>query len=168
MDRKTEEKFAALYETHADSVFRQCYFRVGDRDIALDLMQEAFMRTWDYIQKGNLIENDKAFLFKVANNLIKDHWRKKKPILERDMEEGFLINIASTELGEDDRAEYELVLRAVDRIEPIYRDILILRYVEGYAVKEIAMELGISENNASVRINRALKKIKELLSDHHD
>jgi DNA-directed RNA polymerase specialized sigma24 family protein len=45
---KTAE-FIALYDEMADQLFRHCYFKVSNRELALDLVQETFARTWEYI-----------------------------------------------------------------------------------------------------------------------
>lgn len=74
----TEREFTQAYEEHADALFRHCYFRVSNRERALELTQEAFMKTWDSVAQGKEINNYRAFLFRVLNNLIIDEYRKKK------------------------------------------------------------------------------------------
>src|SRR3989344_7065280 len=81
-----EASFLALYEAHADAVFRRCYFKTSNREVASDLVQEAFMRVWDYLAQGKQIDNMKAFLYTVTNNLIKDWYKKKKSIPLSHME----------------------------------------------------------------------------------
>ncbi|MDQ3018652.1 MAG: RNA polymerase sigma factor, partial [bacterium] len=73
-----EQEFLEAYEQYADAIYRHCLFRVYKPEKAEDFMQETFMKTWVYISKGNEIENIKAFLYRVANNLIIDYSRKKK------------------------------------------------------------------------------------------
>ncbi len=79
MDPAIEQRFLALYDETADAVYRHCYFRVHDRELAKDMTQEAYARTWNTLAKGGIeIENLKAFLFRIASNLVIDHYRKKK------------------------------------------------------------------------------------------
>ena len=73
-----------------DAIFRHCYFRVFDRERARDLVQETFLKTWEYLTRGHDIENIRAFLYRVATNLIIDDSRRKKEIsLEQLSESGF-------------------------------------------------------------------------------
>ena len=85
-----EEEFSSAYESFSDALFRHCYFRLYDREKSKDIVQEAFIKTWEYSLKGQEIENTRAFLYKVLNNLIIDEIRKKKALsLEILLEEGF-------------------------------------------------------------------------------
>ena len=68
-----EQKFNELYENNADSVFRLCLFKTSNREVALDLSQDIFTKTWGYLAVGNEVENLRAFLFTVARNRIKDY-----------------------------------------------------------------------------------------------
>ena len=163
MDPDRQGTFLALYEECADAVFRHCFYRLHDRELAEDMTQEAFTRTWEYVAGGKEIENLKAFTFRVANNLIIDHWRKRKTFsLDVLAESGFDPS------GDDHEhivttAESKEALRAIDTLDPMYRQILTLRYVNDFSIEEIAEVIGESENAVSVRIHRALKKIKEHL-----
>ena len=85
-----EEEFSAAYESYSDALFRHCYFRLYDREKSKDIVQEAFIKTWEYASKGTEIENTRAFLYKVLNNLIVDEIRRKKALsLEILLEGGF-------------------------------------------------------------------------------
>src|SRR3989344_5622010 len=85
-----EQEFLKAYDDLADAIFRHCYFRVSDRDKAKDITQDTFTKTWEYIARGGKVESIKAFLYRVANNLIVDEFRKKKELsLERLADSGF-------------------------------------------------------------------------------
>src|SRR3989344_3440161 len=80
-NEQKEEAFTQGYQTHADAIYRHCYFRVHNKELAQDLTQETFIKTWKYIIEGKEIKNLKAFLYKVAINLIIDDSRKKKAVV---------------------------------------------------------------------------------------
>lgn len=162
-----EQQFLKAYDDHSDAIFRHCYFRVFDRELAKELTQDAFMKTWNYWQKGEGIDNPRAFLYRVANNLVIDHARKKKEAsLDKMMDEGF---------DPSDNAKEKLLnfveggdlIRYLYRLEPKYRQALELRYVEDLDIREIASALGETENNISVRIHRGLEKIREFFKENH-
>lgn len=163
-DRNASERpFLNLYEESADAVFRHCYFRVHDREIAKDLTQESFTRVWNSLIGGTRIENLKAFLFRIANNLIIDHYRKKKETsLDALAEEGFDPASAEHEHVSDQALARE-ALEAVGELEDGYREIILMRYVSDLSIGEIADTIGESENAVSVRIHRAVKKLQKIL-----
>ena len=73
-----DKEFLAAYDEYSDALFRHCMIRVRDRDVAKDIVQETFSRTWLYLSEGKKVEYIRAFLYRVANNLIVDGARKKK------------------------------------------------------------------------------------------
>jgi RNA polymerase sigma-70 factor, ECF subfamily len=162
----TEEAFTRAYDQHSDAIFRHCFFRIRDREQALDLMQQTFMKTWKSIQKGKEITQLKSFLFKVANNLIVDHSRKKKSTsLDTLMEAGFDPSQEENPQLQD-RLDAQKKLEILDELEPpSYREVILLRYVEDLTITEIAETLDTTENTVSVRINRAINKLRKLLKN---
>src|SRR3989338_4735544 len=88
-----QDEFLQAYEAYNDAIFRYCYFRVYDRERARELSQETFMKAWEYLSRtGKKIENLRAFLYKIATNLIIDNSRqkgKKTVSLDQLHEEGF-------------------------------------------------------------------------------
>ena len=149
------------YEAHSDSLFRYCLYKTSDREKALDLTQDAFMKTWEYIEEGNKVKNLKSLLFTIANNLIIDFYRKKKTVsLDSILEEGIDFR---DESYKDKVHEYdiELVKSLLEDLDESYKDIIIMRYIEDMSIKEIAKILGETENNISVKIHRGITKVKE-------
>lgn len=167
MDHKIdmEQAFLKLYDESAESLFRHCYFRVSSRETAEELTQESFMRVWNYLAAGNTIEKPKAFLFRVAGNLIVDYYREKKEAsLDALAEQGYdpAGDNANSIL---DYASGQQVLRLLEKLAPQYREILTLRYVNDLSITDIAEIVGQSENVVSVRIHRGIEKLKQLF--HH-
>lgn len=159
-----ESYFLEAYDQYADAIFRYCFYRVYDRELARDLMQEVFARAWKRIVDGERIDNVKAFLYTVARNIVIDHSRRKKALsLDELMEQGF-------DAGDDIRhsvanaADVSIVLGALDQFDDTTRDLITLRYIEGWRVKDIAQSLGISQTSASVRLHRAMNMLKKQLS----
>jgi len=160
-----KQYFHKQYDEYADALFRFCFFKVNNRDKALDITQEVFMRFWDKIQGGEHVNNPRAFLYKVARNLIIDWYRKKKDdSLDALKEDGLEIADDSRTpmpMSTEEGAEIQRILAIIQGLDDGDRDVLIMRYVEGLPPKEIAEILGESANAVSVRINRAIKKVQE-------
>lgn len=164
MDRHTaiESSFLALYEQFADMIFRHCYFRVSSRETAEDLTQESFMRIWNHLAEGKTIDNPKAFLYRIAGNMIIDYYRKKKNMsLDALSDEGFdpVGDDASSTLA---FAEGQRLRSVAKELESPYREVIFMRYVDDFSISDIARATGESENVISVRIHRGIEKLKKL------
>ena len=164
---QSHEKFTAVYDEYADAIFRHCYLRVYDRELAKDIMQETFMKAWKYMAQGNKVDNVRALLYKIATNLIIDHSRrpgyKKTDSLEDLLEAGIEPGMETTGTEEkrlQDELDAKDAMKILDHIKDSYREVLILRYIDDLSVKQIAVSLGISENLVSVRLNRALSDLR--------
>lgn len=163
---KKEQEFLAAYDEYARAVYRHVRLRVGRLEDAEDIAAQTFMKTWEYLSLGKHILRMKPFLFRVANNLIIDWYRAKgsQPLpLEEIENEDQEMEDKKFEAAIDARGDVKMLEGALDQLEPSYRDVLVLKYVEGYEVKEIAKKLGVSENVVYVRIHRGRKKIAEIM-----
>ena len=159
---KTNEHFIKAYDEFSDAIFRHCFFKLSDRELAKDVLQDVFMRTWEYMSQKGEIKNIKAFLYQVANNLIIDQYRKRKYnlSLEEMKETGF--DVPSKEKRDAYfSAEVRNIMEIIKKLDPIYKDVLFFRYVDDLSPKDIAEILNESENVISVRLNRGIKKIQE-------
>ncbi len=171
MNTGEQNSFLKAYEDFSDAIFRYCYFRLYHRELAKDLAQETFIKTWEYIAKGGKVQNIRAFLYRVARNLIIDESRKKRMFsLDLLREKGFDPAVSMEEEIQS-HAGVRDVMKFLSDLEPKYREVIILRFVEDMSPKEIAEAIGESENNISVRLHRAIKKVRELIekeSRHHE
>ena len=158
------EQFMKAYDELSDAIFRHCWFKIGDKEKAKDIMQDTFTKTWQSINQGTRVNNLKPFLYKVANNLIIDEYRKKKELsLDGLMAEGFepgFDEIKSTESAIDAK----LVVSIINQLDEKYREAVLMRYIDELLPKEISEITGDSENNISVRIHRGLKQLKDILN----
>ncbi len=161
-----EERFHELYLAQSDAIFRHCYYRLEDRERARDMVQETFLRTWQYLSNGHAIDNLRAFLYRVANNLIIDDSRKRQALsLDLLQADGFEpANDADRRLHLEVEAAEALTL--LKQLGPDEREVILLRYVDGLKPKEIAHILDESPNVISVRLHRAMKHLQKVI--HHD
>ena len=158
-----ENQFLKAYDTYSESIYRHCFFRVWRKGRAEELLQETFLRLWTYLIEGNKIENVRALLYKIANNLIIDESRKKK---EESLDQ-ILENPERPEPKSNDHQDIEkniLIQEVLSQIQVLGdedRNLLVMRFIDDLDPKDIAEILNISANNVSVKINRALKNLKE-------
>jgi RNA polymerase sigma-70 factor (ECF subfamily) len=159
------ESFAKLYGAHSDEIFRFALYKLSDREKAKDVVQDTFVRAWTYIQDdGFVLDNSRAFLFKIARNLVIDSYRKVKHMSIDALEEIIHFDISDNFQSRDeihDAVDMSIVLEALNILDVDDRDIVIMRYVDGLSVKEIADVTGQRENTVSVKIHRALKDMQD-------
>ncbi|MFA6177307.1 MAG: sigma-70 family RNA polymerase sigma factor [Candidatus Paceibacterota bacterium] len=176
MEENITKKFEKIFREESDAVFRFCLFRVSNKEQALDITQEVFLRLWQSFKENKEILNFKAFIFTVARHLIIDWYRKKKSIsLEGIMDnekENFeykydLID-EKTRDSINIEAEGRYLLDKINKLTPTSQNPIYLRFVEDLSPKEIGNILGISENAASVRINRGLLELRKEMRYDND
>lgn len=161
-----KDEFGSIYSTESDAIFRYCYFRISDREQALDLTQEAFIRLWDAFAEGKKLDNPRAFLFTVARNLIIDYYRKKKSLsLDALAENSENKYDPPSNISEIVNAEARYLIEKIQELDPPYRQAIYLRYVEEMMPKEIAEITGESVNTISIRITRGMEKLRKLVGD---
>ncbi len=167
---RKEKLLLKAYDEFSDAIFRHAYYRTFDRHKARDIMQEAFTRTWQSLQENKKIENIRAFLYTVTNHLIIDDVRKKRPTAFSDMrneDEENNFDPASTahiELFMNTEAKH-LLEASLQALDEHHRQIIIMRFVDDMTPQEIAHVTGERENTVSVRLHRAIRKMREI-TDH--
>jgi RNA polymerase sigma-70 factor, ECF subfamily len=167
--KERQELFSQAFTAYADELFRHAYFRLSDRERAVDLVGEAFTRAFSYA-KDEDIRDLRAFLYRTLRHLIIDEYRKKKSysldalVEEEGNAESLMPTDDSNTLeSATDRLDGERALEKVHELPPPYAEVLMLRFVDGLTPQEIARRIDVSENLVSVRIHRALKALRTLL-----
>lgn len=138
------------------------FFKMRDRALSEDLVQDTFMKTWNYLVKGGRIEIMKAFLYHILNHLIVDEYRKHKTTsLDALSEKGFepsaghsghLFNIL------DGKAALILIQRLPEK----YQKAMKMKYVQDLSLKEMSLITGQTKNALAVQLHRGLEKLKLL------
>ncbi len=161
--KRHAETLTKAYDEFADAIYRHCYFRVFRRERAEELVQETFSKVWQYMIDGHEVLNVRAFLYRVANNLIIDESRKKKEASLEALEE------QGVEFGTSNISKLEATIDAAHVVESLHalsdahRSVIIMRYIDELEPEEIARITGESANVISVRLHRAIKQLREQL-----
>jgi RNA polymerase sigma-70 factor (ECF subfamily) len=136
--------------------------RVGSRAVAEELLQAAFVRT---LEKGKELrdgESAVAWFYRLLRNALSDHYRKQAAegrALVREARE-------ATEVGSDPELKDTIcacVGELLPTLKPEYAELLRQVDLEERSVPEIAAEVGITPNNAGVRLHRARQALKQQL-----
>jgi len=148
----------ALYDTHAPRIFRYVYHRVGIRMVAEDVTSEVFVR---FLRARTMPDNLPAYLFRIAHNLIVDYLRRA-PSVELSDE---LTNARDdpAQLAED-AFQRARVRRAIARLTPEQQQVIVLKFLEGFANEEIAEIIGKPVGAVKALQHRALTTLRDWLA----
>lgn len=169
--------FINAFEQYADELFRHASLRLPDHERALELVQDSFVRAWEYVVKGEEVREYRAFLYRILKNLIIDEYRKHKTTSLESMMEAEDGSLLEARIPQDETNTLESAMERLDgaaalatvaELPEVYREVLLLRYVDGLSPKEIAVRLEVSENVVSVRLHRGLKKLHDKLTEEGD
>ncbi|MCH5229238.1 MAG: RNA polymerase sigma factor [Muribaculaceae bacterium] len=130
----------------------------GDCDLADDIAQETYMKAYISSKDFSNKEKFKPWIIKIAYNTFLNYLRSQK--LNVDVTE---IRNYETKDSPEDVFRYENLYQALDSLNPRDRSMVVLYYMEGYTMKEIADMLEIREDLVRKIISRARQKLKFLL-----
>ena len=171
--RGSEEAFRELVERFERPVYGLVLRIVRRADLAEDLAQEAFVKAWKALARFDPTRKFSSWLFKIAHNAALDALRRRgeEPLsLDAPLGEGD----ERPELPADPRAEDPLeratfraagtaLEAALGQLRPAYREILLLRFVEGLAYEEIAEVTGSPLGTVKVHIFRARQELAKTM-----
>ncbi len=165
-----EDRFLGAFNEYGDALFRHAQVRISDRERAIDLVHDTFTKVWTYIKNGHEIEQYRPFLYKVLNNLIIDEYRKQREMsLDSLLAQDGVTEGSFPELSEDSTEalaatiDGKQAVALLTSLPDVYREVLVLRFVDGLGPKEISELVEETENVVSVRIHRGLKLLRELM-----
>jgi RNA polymerase sigma-70 factor, ECF subfamily len=157
--------FAALYDRHADRVYRHCYYRLGNRADAEDVTQQTFLQAWKAIgryRRGGA--PFVAWLLTIGQRLAMSHVRRAREIASPDVTPAALeASDPAEEFGAS--LTRSTVRHAILQLKPERQEVIILRFIEGFSIAEVAGALGKTENNIRVIQHRALADLRRRLAD---
>ena len=165
-----EERFLKAFEEYGDALFRHAFLRISDREKAIDVVHDTFTKVWTYVRNGHEVDQFRPFLYKVLNNLIIDSYRKTKEasldaLLAIDgVDEGAFDELSESTVESlaatiDGKKAFEIVQEMPD----VYKEVILLKFVDGLGPKEISALLEESENVISVRLHRGLKELRKMI-----
>jgi RNA polymerase sigma-70 factor (ECF subfamily) len=155
-----EQLFAANYPKLAGWVRRL----VDDDDTAHEIASEAFVRLlsrWTSIDK---LDNPQSYLFMIATNLVRDHWRKA----ERERRAMRNVSAGHDPEPSADPAQDVDVRELIAALPARLRDPFLLHYYAGFGVKEISALLKRPEGTIKADLYHARAKLKEALAERDD
>ncbi len=153
-----------IYDLYSDALFAYAYQQVGKTQLAEDLVAETFSRFLKALERGGgPTDHLRAYLYRITSNLITDLFRKETPPTI-DLEED---QLADQGAGPDqilaDAEGADRVRKALKLITPEQRQVIILRFIEGWSSPEIAQSMDKSLGSIKALQHRGLAALQRIL-----
>jgi RNA polymerase sigma-70 factor (ECF subfamily) len=158
-----QRQFDALVRSLSGDLFRYAYWLCGDEALANDLVQETFLRAWRAL--GDLRETNaaKAWLITILRREHARLYERKAPQFS-DVSEIDIPDERDT-VQPESAGEDAVIRAAIHRLDPKYREPLLMQVLGGFSCEEIARELNISAAAVMTQLFRARQKLKIMLGD---
>lgn len=153
------KEYNTIVTLHSGSLYRFIFKMIKDPDDASDIVQNAFMKLWEHLDK---VDGDKAksWLFTTARNIMLNQIERSKRM------ESMESNHFNEPYASNHNFELkELIDKSLSLLPEIQKSIVLLRDLEGYDYKEIGEILSLSESQVKVYLFRGRQKIKETLKN---
>lgn len=134
---------------------------VGDADVAEDLVQDAFMKAWLYVENNDEIVHFPSFMYCSVRNLCLTFLRDRP----ETGDESCITEIDDEEI--DTSFRDARIWRAIDDLPEKCREVFLMSKRDGFSNDEIAEELGISVKTVKNQMTKAFRRLRETLADGH-
>ena len=171
--------FRALVERYQKKAYAQALGMVKDKDEAMDVAQEAFVKVYKYLDHFKGDSSFYTWLYRIVSNLCVDRMRRKAGAAEsrelderQEPEELAAAGILSTRLGTNPqkaalRAELAAKIdEALEQLPEKHREILLMRELEGMSYEDMARVLGVPKGTVMSRLFHARAKMQGLLAEY--
>lgn len=164
MSIQKEKEFLALVEKHKGIIHKISKMYMDNGDDQKDLFQEIILQLWKSYDSYNNQSQFSTWMYRVALNTAILYFKKDKRKPDTAFEsipDNIPVLDDEAETKELQLAHFYKALQKLDKVEKA----LVFYHLENYSHKEIGENLGISEGNARVKLNRAKNRLKELIKE---
>lgn len=156
------DALAEIYDRYSAELYRYALRQLGVRDLAEECVGETFHRFLRALHRGSGPDRHlRAYLYRIAHNWVVDQVRAEQPLpLDEDMRAARQTEPVG---ALTERSRLEEARAALAQLTPDQRQVIVLRYVEGWSHKEIARALQKSAGATKALQHRALVALKRRL-----
>lgn len=165
--KKDPQAFGKLYEKYMQAVFLFCREKLHDHDDALDLTQDIFVKASLKINSLKEPRTFAAWLFQITRNACYDQLTLRKRRMQ-ELPESVADFPAAEITDEEENFQHKLDQLHVylTLLDPPSRMVIMAKYLENKSIKEMALQLHLSESAVKMRLSRARQKLESLFSSH--
>ena len=147
-------------------IYRFIVVKVGRREDAEDLTHQVFMSAWQGVSRyEDLGHPFSSWLYRIARNQVIDHYRAKKPDVSLEVVDAEAIqDPVIPQLDLPRKLEFEKTLAAVRKLSHDHQDVVVMRFIEDFSLKETARAMKRSEGAVKLLQHRAIKELQKILA----
>jgi RNA polymerase sigma-70 factor, ECF subfamily len=156
-----------LYESHRLGIYRYLYYRTGDSQSADDLTSEVFLRMIRALAGYRQGQGSfQGWLFQIAHNLLNDHYRKNNGKTQVQLEEHIMEDPLNSRSRPVEQSLNAVTLKqALEALSGDQRDVIVLRFITGMPINQVAQTLNKSEDSVKALQRRALISLRNVLTE---
>ncbi len=151
-----------LYEDHYSKMMGVCLRYSNNREDALDILHESFIKVFRNLEKYQTGTSLSAWIRRIMVNTSIDFYRKSIRKRTEDLDTAY--HLSTNDADAVSQCTEKEILSAVQTLSPAYRAVFNLYIIEGYSHREIAEQLGITESTSRSNLVKARLKLKAILS----
>ncbi len=172
--RGETQAFELLVRKYQQPIMNYIGRMVGDREMAVDFTQDVFVRAYSSLRSFKLRYRFTTWLFRIASNLVIDHWRKKKISALSMSEPAEESNRPALDVPDPEPSvarKFELaelrgrIEKALERLPPSQRELFVWRHVNGLSYEEMAEIKNLPLGTVKNRVYQAKETIRRLLEE---
>ena len=160
-----EEAFSELYELYFDKIYRYISVKIGNRIEAEDMTQQVFIKALHSISsfkwRGSPFS---AWLFRIAHNLVVDHFRKKTRQPVTALNDTVMATDDNPEKLTELKLDIENLAIAVKKLTPTQQEVIALRFSGEFPIAQVAEIMGKSEGAVKALQHSAVVSLRKILN----
>jgi RNA polymerase sigma-70 factor, ECF subfamily len=160
------EAFGQLYQLYVDRIYNYIYYKTGHSVDAEDLTEQVFIKAWEAIRRFRFEGKPfAAWLFKVARNVVIDHYRTRKNNSDLSEVISAIAKEGDPEAFAQRRATAQVLMTAIRRLTDEQQQVILLKFIDGMDNTEISAAMGKKEGAIRALQYRALLALQRILQD---
>ena len=152
--------FQIVYNRYCEPLYHYLWSRLGESESARELLQEIFVRLWQSRERLRPTRSLKPYIYRMANNLIIDYYRRQKVRIQyKELEKN------RTSEGSNENPELKTLIKlALQTLPDKLRTVFILHHVKKYTYDEIAEMCQVSKKTVENRMKKAIVHLRKKLN----
>lgn len=172
-ENNTLEAYETLVNRFKDPLTNYVYRFLGDKDLCTDIVQDTMIKFYLHKDSYKSFAKFSTWIYTIAGNLARNELkrRKRRMIFSLDNDDDEMkiqvedTSFVSPERATDSQMKGEIIQKALLKVKPVYREVVILRDIDGLSYEEIAEITDLSIGTVKSRINRGRRHLQELLKN---